>query len=172
MYKYISIGALIISLIIPSVSSAQVVPQGSSAAGYEFLTPLVQTIIQALEDRITDLQAQVTSLQAQLANQPQTQCFGSVAPTTQVIQSPNVSKIADLKSQILTLQNQLTTLQQAAEDEQAAWSAPGRGCGFQGSQGIDCGQGIYDTFMANNTHQQSTLQIQIQALQNQLDSLQ
>lgn len=53
------VGALIISVFVPSVAFAQV----DRAAGVEFLSPLVQTIVRLLQDRIGVLQARISELE-------------------------------------------------------------------------------------------------------------
>ena len=164
MKKYI-IGAIVGAIIVSSVPVAK-----ADVTSQEFMSPVVQTIIQQLEGRITDLTAQVDDLNAQINtfSKQQVSCptYGSVVPVQSSTQI-NPQEAA-LKNQISTLEAQLATLQQSALDELQTYNnAPKTG-------GVGLGAvpaATHATFIQNNTYQQQTIQVQLQSLNEQLDLL-
>lgn len=116
------IGGLLVAIfLIPNVSLAD-----NGEAGIEYLTPLVQTIITLLQERIADLSAENDLLRAQLANQPAVQqcpVLGSAEPAfvdpvkqrRDAIHAEYAPLIAEIETEIVDWRNKLNQAKTAKQ---------------------------------------------------------
>ena len=157
-------GLVLAVVFIPNIAFAQVNP------GVEFLTPLVQTIIHLLQDRIGELQGIITRLEARIAeleSKPATVCVGAVAPAQpQQVVNPNQEKITSLKEQISAIDEKLLKLSQDMMNEQRIFD------NLPNTTGVTAYEiEMLDRFRKENTYQKQVLQLQRDSLYKQMDLL-
>jgi len=128
MKKYI-VGFLLGVFLIPSVTLASVNP------GVEFLSPLVQTIIQLLQDRISVLSAENEALRAQLAAQT-TICVSGAVKSTEtpqdryntLMKAEEVRIRSEFASRIAPIEAEIRELSQKIQDPMTHFECGGYGC--------------------------------------------
>lgn len=158
------VGLALALVFIPNVSFAQ------TKSGYEFLTPLVQTIISLLQDRITELQYTVAKLEDKIQDmeniRPESapSCVGVVQSTSQVVTNPNEERVATIKAQIADVDTKLDNVIKERREESRTFELRG---GDVTSFIIE----NHNKFQSLKKYEQETLQNERSSLYRQLDLL-